>query len=69
MLTARTFKYVSCSRIEDKKSLFVVPETKIDKENVFTIAEKGEMNSLKLIRDYLLLWLRDFIQKEDFSHP
>ncbi|KAJ8912290.1 hypothetical protein NQ315_017323 [Exocentrus adspersus] len=43
------------THVEDRESVFVVsvPETKTDKKRIFTIIEEDEMNSLKLIRDYI----------------
>ncbi|KAJ8910515.1 hypothetical protein NQ315_012812 [Exocentrus adspersus] len=45
------------THVEDRESVFVVsvPETKTDKKRIFTIIEEDEMNSLKLIRDYMSL--------------
>lgn len=53
------------THVEDRKSVFVVtvPETKTDKKRVFTIIDEDEMNSLKLIRDYMSLRPRGCSEK------
>ncbi|KAG5880560.1 hypothetical protein JTB14_009931 [Gonioctena quinquepunctata] len=54
------------THVEDRKSVFVVdvPETKTDKWHVITILGEDEMNSLKLIRDYMSLRPYKFIDLE-----
>lgn len=54
--------------VEDRNSVFVVtiPETKTDKKRVFTIVDEEEMNSLKLIRDYMSLRPRGCAEKRLF---
>lgn len=56
------------THVEDRKSVFVVnvPETKTDKKRVFTIVDEDEMNSLKLIRDYMSLRPRGCSEKRLF---
>ncbi|KAJ8911546.1 hypothetical protein NQ315_012799 [Exocentrus adspersus] len=56
------------THVEDRESVFVVsvPETKTDKKRIFTIIEEDEMNSLKLIRDYMSLRPRGCSEKKTF---
>lgn len=56
------------THVEDRKSVFVVnvPETKTDKKRIFTIIDESEMNSLKLIRDYMSLRPRGCSEKRLF---
>lgn len=53
------------AHVEDRKSVFVF-DTKTDKKHILANVSEAEMNNLKLIRDYMSLRPRDFLE-ETFS--